>query len=260
MPSLHELQRGIARAILTGEGGEAAGWVAGDGLSPAARLQIYRNHFRITLGDALEAVFPATRSFLGEACFRGMARRYLEAEPPVRPCLFEFGESFPAFLASQPELAVAPAVPDLARLEWAIVEAFHAPDAPVLTSARLARLPAAALSGLRFLLHPAWRCMVLPFSVMAIWRACQPGSALLPDPLPDKLCTLLIGRDDDGDVVFRELASGEAMLLRRLRTGARLADAITAASADSAFDPASVLQALLDAGIFTNCVLDPDLR
>ena len=50
---LPELQGRIADAISTGRLEQALAAVAGDGLAPASRLQIYRNHFRITLASAL---------------------------------------------------------------------------------------------------------------------------------------------------------------------------------------------------------------
>jgi hypothetical protein len=114
---LPELQRRVAGAILTGDLAAAAPAVCGDGLSPEARLRVYRNHVRITLAEALGATFPATARLLGGNGFGHLARRFVGTHPPTQPCLAEYGRDFPAFLGRQPDLADVPFAADLARLE-----------------------------------------------------------------------------------------------------------------------------------------------
>ena len=65
--------------------------IGASGLAPEARLRVYRNHFRITLAEALGATFPATARLLGGDGFGGLARRFVGAHPPTRPCLAEYG-------------------------------------------------------------------------------------------------------------------------------------------------------------------------
>lgn len=256
---LPELQSRLADAILKGAFAEAAPAIEGDGLAPAARLQIYRNHLRITLADALAAIFPATVRLLGEPCFAGLARRYVAAHPPEAPCLFEYGEHFPAFLARRPELRQVAYAPDLARLEWTMHAAYHAPDAPTLTPERLSRLPAERVPELRLAFHPAWRLVGTRWPVLAIWAACQPGA--MPEMLhlvPESM-VVLVGRDRDGDVVRLRLAPGRAVFLRRLHAGRTLADAAAdAAVRDPCFDLAGTLALSLEAGLFAAGAFHPN--
>src|SRR3989475_7768477 len=58
MPSLRDLERDVARALLGEADGAVLASILGDGLSPAARLGVYRNHVFSTLTDALEATYP----------------------------------------------------------------------------------------------------------------------------------------------------------------------------------------------------------
>src|SRR2546425_6006173 len=44
MPSLRDLERDVARALLGEADGAVLASILGDGLSPAARLGVYRNH------------------------------------------------------------------------------------------------------------------------------------------------------------------------------------------------------------------------
>ena len=54
MSTLLELQMRLRRAVLGGDTAEIVAAIQGDGLDPAARVGIYRNHAFTTLGDALQ--------------------------------------------------------------------------------------------------------------------------------------------------------------------------------------------------------------
>jgi len=45
MPTLRELQRQVHQAVLGGDTAEIVAAIRGDGLDPAARIGIFRNHF-----------------------------------------------------------------------------------------------------------------------------------------------------------------------------------------------------------------------
>jgi hypothetical protein len=57
---------------------------------------------------------------------------------------------------------------DVARLEWAVNRALHAADTPRLDLARPATLDQAAMSQLRFTMHPAVSVLRLEFPADAI--------------------------------------------------------------------------------------------
>ena len=133
MLSLRDLQAAFGRALLAGdEGGIAAGLadaIAGDGLSPGARVAIYRHHVVDTLTGVLEAAYPVVTRLVHERFFAYAADQYIRACPPAGPCLFEYGASFPQFLEALPPCRPLPYLPDVARLEWALHRARHAEDA-----------------------------------------------------------------------------------------------------------------------------------
>ena len=91
IPNLLELQLQLRRAVL---GGDTAGLVAaipGDGLDPAARLRIYRNHSFATLGAVLEGTFPVVCRLVDKRFFAYAAHEYLREHPPHSRCLVEYG-------------------------------------------------------------------------------------------------------------------------------------------------------------------------
>lgn len=90
---------------------------------------------------------------------------YLLAHPSRGSSLRDVGGSLAAYLAHGPladtfRRRCAHAA-DLARFEWALVEAFDAADAPVLARDVLAALPPARWAELRFAFAPALRLLAL---------------------------------------------------------------------------------------------------
>lgn len=88
---------------------------------PAACRQ-YRNNSRGARKAALTSVYPVCRRVVGDACFDGLARRYVETAPSTCSDLNRYGKGFAAFIAAaadaQAVLAGIAWVADLARLEW----------------------------------------------------------------------------------------------------------------------------------------------
>ena len=119
---LDSIETNLREAIV--EGGPVADGV----LTNPARLDIHRTHFATTLTRALESVFPAVVSLVDKRFFAYCADTYIRENPPPAPCLFEYGATFPDFLSAFPPCAGLPYLADVARLEWLMHEAFHAPD------------------------------------------------------------------------------------------------------------------------------------
>ena len=226
MPTLAELQRDMRDALL-GDGARAAREVVPDGLAPDARLAIYRHHVLTSLTAALEATFPVVVRLVDPRFFGFACDRYVQAEPPAGPCLFEYGATFPDFLAGFEPCRGLPWLPDVARLEWAMNAALHAPDAAALTVETLRALPAGTLETAALALQPSVTLLVSPWPVDEIWRANQvdgDGSADL-DAGGVRLC---VWRRGD-DVVFRRLSPAALAFRGALAAGGRLTAGATAA-------------------------------
>jgi len=236
---------------LLGEPEEALlGLIAGDGLAPATRLQIYRSHVFLTLTDALAATFPVVCRLVDRRFFGYAADQYIRTHPPATPCLSDYGESFADFLATFPACGHLPYLADVAHLEWAIHHAAHADDAGILDPARLAEVPPAQVGQIGLALHPSVSLLASPFPVDRIWRANQ------PDADTDAVVSLDAGgawlevRRIEEDTAFRALDACSHALRAALAGGAPLERALAAArSADPAADLTLALQQLLSDGI-----------
>ena len=220
MRALRETQEEFAAALL-GSGAHRF-----DG-----RLQVYRNNVFVSLSQALADVYPVLVRLVGRDYFDQAARRFVREHPSRSGNLHEFGRELAGFLGRLPEAASLPYLPDVAALEWAWHEAFHAAEAPALDAARLAALPESALGGLRLRLSPAARLVASRYPVLAIWEAnrdgAPEGAEISLDAGPD---WLLVTRRELERAIER-VTPGEHALLAALASGAPLAEACEAAAA-----------------------------
>ena len=249
---LPELMSRFGRGLL-GEPDEALlGLIAGDGLAPAARLQIYRHHVLATLTDALAATFPVVCRVVDRRFFGYAADQYIRQHPPSTPCLIEYGATFADFLAAFPACAHLHYLADVARLEWAIHRAIHADDAEILDAGRLAEVPPAQAGRIGLALHPSVSLLASPYPVDRIWRANQPDADPEASVSLDAGGVLLEVRRLGEDAVFRALDAGSHALRGALARGAPLERALAAArNADPDADLTLILQQLLSDGIVT---------
>jgi hypothetical protein len=258
--SLLELQASFGRALLAGDeagiDAELEDAIAADGLSPRARVAIYRHHVLDSLTDVLEAAYPVVTRLVHERFFAYAASQYLGAHPPAGPCLSEYGASFPEFLEAFSPCRPLPYLADVARLEWALHRARHAEDAIAIAPATLLEPGVDQLARATFRLHPAVSLLASPWPVDAIWQANQPDAdpALTVD-LGRGGVKLEVRRDRD-DVVFRALDAAGYAFRASLGAGAALGEAVAAArELDASFDLAGTLRELFAADILIGFTL-----
>lgn len=250
MSALHEIQAAFAEAVIRGNAEVLLPQVVNDAPDAAGRVAIYANHYRVTVIEALATTFPVTLQLVGDAFFRAAARRYVRVVPPAGPCLFEYGESFPGFVGDLPEAAGLPYLHDVARLEWTINAARHAPDPQVEDRLGPDR------AWLR--LHPACRLFAASFNVDEIWQAHQDGSGRLDAvDLNAGPVRLLVGRMADDAVGWIRLPAAEVGFVEALTGSGDIAAALARAqAADPAFDLVPFLAALIENGFALPSHLD----
>ncbi len=252
MPTLSEVQIAFRDALLGDDSTMVAREIARDGLAPEARLDIYRHHVLTTLTAVLEAAYPVVCRLVDRRFFAYAADRYARDEPPASPCLFEYGERFPDFLASFPACRDLVYLPDVARLEWAMHAALHAADPHAMDPAPLAAVATDDMARLVFSFDPSVTLLDSPWPVERIWRANQDDAAGAPKNSSAAVVDLAAGgahleiRRIDDTVTMRALAPADHALRRALWKGATIGDAVaTALAVDPAFDLASALTDLL---------------
>lgn len=151
---MREAQAAIAATLLHGPDHLPAGLFAGSDGEVLRALRVHANTISHARLVALEETFPQTRAHLGDAEFNRLSRAYLDAGGARHRSLADIGKGFADTLSD-------PVAADLARIEAAWLEAYHATDAPALDLADLAGLDEAGLLALRVRRHPAARGLTL---------------------------------------------------------------------------------------------------
>ncbi|MDI4665924.1 DNA-binding domain-containing protein [Xanthobacter autotrophicus] len=246
-PTLSETQRAFGAALLDPDAPVPAG-VGGPGGRPdARRFAVYRNNVMVGLIDALSARFPVCACLVGTEFFRAMARIFVAANKPRSPLLMTYGDYFPDFIEGFEPAAAVPYLADVARLEVAFSQAFHAAEAVALDAAALGPLSAERLAGLQLVVHPSVRLVRSAYPVASIWMAHQQDGAIEG---PDDWCPedVLVIRPA-AEVLIHRLPQGGFAFLGRLRDGGSVIEAAAAGYHDAPdFDLGGTLLALFTLG------------
>jgi hypothetical protein len=227
-----------------------------NGKGSVKRFNIYRNNVTVSLINALAAVFPATERITGIEFFRAMARFHVRISPPTSPLLFEYGRDFPDFIERYEYAASMPWLADVARIERAWLDAYHAADAAPLTADALAAIPAERLADVILTPHPATRILRSRFPAVSIFAANKvtgPVGRIEANKPEDSLVTR-----PRLEVVVRWLPPGGATFLSGLLMGVPVGTAAEAAFAECReFDLAGAIAGLLAAGAFVSADWSP---
>lgn len=185
------------------------------------RWHVYASGYLARLVEAVENDYPAVRRILGEGPFRSLLARYLRSCPPRSYDIGRAGDRLAEFLAADPLADSLPFLPDLARFEWALGEAFIAADGAPLRWDALASLPPDMVADLPLALHPSVRVIRSRWPLFDL-RDCQDvPDAAVAIPVTGRPVDALVYRRGL-DVARRALGEGEADLLMRIDAGATL--------------------------------------
>ena len=214
---LMELQRTMARAVMqpltatermrnTSPDGKSMRAYASrfikpnDRLTSFERLEIYNRQYWFRVLSSMIEDFPGLRAVLGDRRFDGMSKAYLMDCPSRSFTLRNLGSRLEAWLRMHPKWAGAKQALalDIARLEWADIEAFDGKEEPPLRPEDLA---AEAGANLRLRLQPYVRLLDLKY------------------PVDDLLLEV---RTEDEDTDFASNAFQEKHKRKRVRAVAKL--------------------------------------
>jgi hypothetical protein len=262
--SLADLQREMAAAVMmpltadedmrsVAPDGRAMTEVASSFIAPNSRLsaferlEIYNRQYWFRVLGALVEDFPALRAVLGAHGFEALSIAYLMAHPSRSFSLRNLGSHLADWLAANPRLTGRrhKLACDVARVEWAFVEAFDSAERTPLTLDEIATLDA----GSRLALQPHLQLIALNYPADDLVLALHGGDKRQtseagvkheggPDtqarlPRLRRRPTWVSAHRIDLAVYYRRLKREEFLTLVAIREGLPLADALEAGFADS---------------------------
>ncbi len=226
-------------------GGSCRSWSASD---PERRVAIHRRHYEASLSRALIEKFPAVNWLVGSPLLVEAARAFVRRHPPRAPCIAEYGEGFPAFLASLPETESISWVRHVGDLEWHVGQAVLAVGRPPLPAEVMAGIAPERLPGTALTLQPGLRYLASPWPVDDVLRLFLSESA--PESyelLPQDVCLEVYGQRGAFDI--KRLDPGVFAFRKALAVGETIGSAaVRAIEAARQFEPGQALAALFAAG------------
>lgn len=236
------------RALLSPEAPRPAGLSDGGGRPAGRRFDVYRNNVVVSLTEALETAFPAIAKLVGSENFKLLAGAFLRKHPPASPVMMFYGAEMPRFLAEFEPTRSIGYLPDVARLELALRESYHAADADPIDPKVLQAMAPDALMASRLLLAPSLRLVRSPWPILSIWRFNMDGG-----PRPPAVAEDVAVLRADLDPLPMLLPPGGGAFVAALLSGAPLGAAFeTATTGTEDFDLSRTLALLIGA----NAIID----
>lgn len=222
-----------------------------DRLSSFERLEIYNRQYWFRVIGAVAEDFPALNAVLGSKRFDAMVLAYLKENPSRSFTLRNLGANLPGWLAKHPEFTGSrhALALDVARLEWAYVDAFDSARRTPLDEADFIELgPETVLR-----LQPHLQLLELSYPVdelvLAV-RAQTPEASVASNAVSEPQARnaaklpkmrkepvwLAVHRYDDS-VYYRRVDRESYLLLRALRDGSPIAEALAEAFAETRLAP-----------------------
>ncbi len=249
---LAERQSAFAAAILDPELPVPSGVVGPDGRPSTRRFAVYRNNVVSGLIATLKAAYPAVLRIVGDEFFSAMARIFVARNPPASPVMLEYGQGFADFIGGFEPAACLPYLRDVAALERAWLEAYHAPEAEPIDPAQLGAIAPERLPFIGLTPHPSLRVVRSAFPVLTLWQMNVEGG------MPGVVDSGRGGEDvlvvrPAAEVELRSLPPGTAVFVQALGSGLSLGDAADLSLRDDPeFDLARALGGILQAGAITD--------
>lgn len=213
-----------------------------DGRPAGRRFNVYRNNVAVSLTEALETGFPAIHSLLGQENFRAIAQMHAAEHAPQGPLMISYGQEFPEFLAALPALSHIPYLGDVARLELALRDSYHAADHTPINPDALTSLPEDQIGATRLKLAPSLRLLQSPWPVTEIYTYAMDPTQPQPKSGAQDVAVLR----QEFDPVAVPLPAGGHAFITALLQGEPLGNAAeTAVNTSTDFDLGALMGLLL---------------
>lgn len=218
-----------------------------DRLSSFDRLEIYNRQYWFRVIGAVAEDFPALQAVVGTKKFDKLILAYLRENPSTSFTLRNLGAKLPQWLEAHPEYCSArrQLALDVARLEWAYVEAYDSAALPPLTEADFANLTGDS----KLFLQPHLQLLALKYPVdelvLAV-REASPSVDIVSNavserrqarrfrlPAMRRIPTYLAVHRFEDSVYYRRIDHEAYLLLASLQQGTALAAAIEQAFSGS---------------------------
>ncbi|WP_299150436.1 DNA-binding domain-containing protein [uncultured Tateyamaria sp.] len=231
------------------------GLTDGAGQPTTKRFAVYRNNVTVALTEALKTAFPVLVSLLGRQNFDQLARLFVRAHPPTSPLMIHYGAHMPAFLSGFAPLSHIKYLSDVARLELALRQSYHAADVTPFDGRKLGTFEAHQIVASTLTLAPAATVIPTVWPLFDIWRYTTQSGAPKPRAIAQPILITRVEFDPEPHA----LTPAQAAWLSHVTGGATLGAAQDSAMAiDPGFDLFTLLTLLIQNNAIANFTTPKD--
>jgi len=250
VPALADIQLFFRNAIVTGNVARLRALLTG-GHDPEKGLGIHRRNYEISLVTALLTKFPATVWLAGTSFVTEAATDFIRNHPPHAPCIAEYGDEFPQFLAGLPGAHGMPYLGEFAELERQVGQVSVEIEERCLALADLTELGIDRLPDIMLRLQPGVRYRDASWPIDDLLKLYLSESA--PDRYAFEPCDVWLEvRGTRGEFQINRLESSEFIFRKSLAEGRSIGSAAESAlEADASFDPGIALVRLIESAMVT---------
>lgn len=259
MPALAEIQSFFRNAVVTGDVARIRALLPGDP-DPEIGLGIHRRNYEISLVTALLTKFPATVWLAGASFVTEAARDFIRDHPPHAPCIAEYGDEFPRFLAGLPGADGMPYLGEFADLERHVGQVSVAIEERCFTLAELTEVGTDRLPDTVLRFQPGVCYRGVSWPIDDLLKLYLTESA--PDRYAFEPCDVWLEvRGARGEFRIDRLESSEFVFRKSIREGRSIGSAAESAlEANPSFDPGIALVRLIESGLVTEMGQRPPVR
>jgi hypothetical protein len=170
--------------------------------------------------------------------------------PPRSPIMLHYGAEFSEFIKAFEPAKSLPYLSDVARIERAWTESYHARESQPFDVADLTALSPGGFGDLTFVVHPSLRIIRSKLPALSIWQMNTEGGTPKAIDMESGGQDTMIVRPD-AEVEVRLMRPGGAAFLQELLVGGTVTEALrTAVTECETFDLPGNLSGLFGARVF----------
>jgi hypothetical protein len=260
MPSLADLQRGLAAHILAGDAAssgapELLGWLElPSGVDPASRLAAYADGYPARIAVSLAEAFPALAKITGNTTFAALAHRYAAQLDGEQKNLNYIGEGLCDFARDDSLGERLPFLADLAEFEWAVVRCFHTEVQRPFDLSACAQWTLEDWARARIHFQPGARIVRSEWPLRELRAARDSERSEIDIDLVDRPDRVLVYRSGY-DVVTDGIDAVEYDAIAQLRAGESLGELMNRLAADDSDRAGTLLARWASLGLIVDCEL-----
>lgn len=154
-PSLCEVQKNFQDYLLCKSQGIFTEIVSTAKVTAKTRMDVYDNAYRLRLIETLTDNFTGLHGLAGDIQFEQIARQYIDAVPSTHKNIRWYGDQLADFIRHQAPWSTKPVLAEMADVDWHILLAFDATDAPRVGESTILSMPVEAWQTLKLIFHPS---------------------------------------------------------------------------------------------------------